>query len=143
MDTAKLNYEVDQLVKQPIPTDSEAVDLAGELAHIISKLSTYKRALLSEVPGPVDGEKYRTVVSRSARRSYNTAAILSAFDNDLRSLISADAVRLQWRWTQLKDEARKRDVTLVVAHHEIEDEGEVDGPMIGEVWSDQVKVEGK
>lgn len=143
MDASKLAYEATQLINQPPPSEGEAVDLAGDLAYIIQQLSAYKRSLLDEVR-LAEGERFRTVQSRKASRSYNTAAILSAFDHDLHALLDADAVRLSWRWTELKRYAYQAGVTLSIAPREIEDTGEVDGPtLVGETWTDDYRLEGK
>jgi len=140
----RLEHEVDQLIDSPLPDN--AVDIAGRLGHVIGKLSAYKRALLSEVTEPTDGKEYRAAFSRSAKRSYNTAAILKSFDDagvDLKALRAADVVRLQWRWTELKAEAYKAGVTLSIAPRELGDDGDLDEPMIGEVWEDSIRLEGK
>ena len=142
MDASKLANEVNRLINQPPPSEGEAVDLAGELAYIIQQLGAYKRSLLDEVT-LAEGEKYRTVQSRRASRSYNTAALIKAFDADFANLLASDVVRLQWRWSELKKYAYQRGVTLSIAPREIEDAGEVDGPLVGEVWTDDYKLEGK
>ena len=128
-----------------LPTSNEA-DWLGRLDKIIRDLNGLKRAVLDELPGPVDGDEYRVVEQRKATRSYNTAAILSRFaekDVTLRELIGRDAARLNWHWTGLKNASQAEDVNLTIAHHEIEDEGELDGPLVGEVWSSYYRIEGK
>jgi hypothetical protein len=135
----------EELINRPIPSDEEAVDMAGRLAYVIGKLNAYKRALLAEVSGPVTGSQYRTVTGRKASRSYNTASILSRFDAagvSLHDLRAADAVRLNWRWSELKKTAYDSGVTLSIAPREIEDDGDVEAPMVGEVWTEDVRIEG-
>ena len=128
-----------------LPTENEA-DWLGRLNKVIRDLSDKKRMVMDELPGPVDGKDYRIVESRSAKRSYNTAGLMASFGAkgwDLPDLLASDAVRLSWRWTELKRVAERADVTLTIAHHEVEDEGEIDSPLIGEVWNSRYNIEGK
>lgn len=128
-----------------LPSSNEA-DWLGRLDKIIRDLSQLKRTVLDELPGPVDGEEYRVVEQRKANRSYNTAAIHQAFASkglDIFDLIRQDAARLSWHWTGLKRAAESEDVDLTIAHHEIEDEGELGGPLVGEVWTSYYRIEGK
>ena len=128
-----------------LPSSNEA-DWLGRLDKIIRDLTQLKRTVMDELPGPVDGNEYRVVEQRKANRSYNTAAILADFDErgiGLRDLLRRDAARLSWHWTGLKRAAESEDVDLTIAHHEIEDEGEMDGPLVGEVWKSYYRIEGK
>ncbi len=128
-------------------TEDELVDVAGEVKALVAALTEYRMGLEAEMPPKAVGEGYRATESRTAKRSYNTNGILAAFeggfgirpDGALRTLIEADAVRLTWRWTELKAAAQKFDVTLAIAQHEIED-GDPDA-LIGEVWSTKVGTE--
>lgn len=114
-------------VKKAAPSDVELVDRVGQLGEIIDDLNTTKRMWLSEVAPGALGESYRAYESRPVSRSYNTDGILAAVQGDrgawgaFQYLLRKDAVRLQWRWTQLKSVFNALDVPLVVVGHEIED----------------------
>jgi hypothetical protein len=139
----QIEAEVNKLAEAPYPSDDEAVDAIGQLARISKKVNDYKRGLMAELPGPTTGIEYRAVQKRKGTRSYNTGALLSAFAEQgvtIHDLRAEDAVRLTWRWTELKRAAYVSGVTLRIAPREIEDTGEVDGPMIGETWSEEISV---
>lgn len=126
------------------PSEGDA-DWLGRLDKVIRNLTELKRAVMAELAGPVRGSEYQVTEGRSASRSYNTAAILSAFGArgyELRDLLAVDAVRLSWRWSELKKAAAMANVDLHIAHHEIDDQGEIDGPLVGEVWRSQYRIEG-
>ena len=125
------------------PTDDP--DELGKLDHLIRTLNKLKRISLDELPGPVSGSDYRVTEQNSAKRSYNTARLVDAFAREgytLRDLMTLDAVRLSWHWTELRRAATKYNVTLEIAAHEVEDEGDLDEAMIGEVWSTRYAIEG-
>lgn len=127
------------------PVGSEA-DWLGRVNKILRDIGGTRKLVLDELDGPVAGEDYRVVEGRKADRSYNTAALVAAFEAKhwtLRDLMNADAVRLSWRWTELKRAASDADVTLRIAAHEVTDFGDLDEEMIGEVWKTEFKVEGK
>jgi hypothetical protein len=48
-------------------------------------------------------------------------------------LTAADAVRLNWRWTQLKKAAKQYGVRLDVGDFEVDDSSGMDDPMVGEI----------
>lgn len=130
----------------PLPAEGAEADWLGRVTAIIRTLNEKKLTVLDELPGPVDGDEYRVVEANTAKRSYNTAAILARFaakGYDLTDLIGMRAAQLEWRWTQLKRAAAQADVDLEIAHHEIEDFGEIEGPLVGEVWASPKKIEGK
>lgn len=136
-------------------SEDELVDVAGEVKALVAALTEYRKGLEAEMPAKATGKGYRATESRTAKRSYNTNGILAAFSRAktprgasvpfwnhsgyLGGLLEADAVRLTWRWTELKAMAERYDVTLTVAHHEIED-GDPDA-LIGEVWSSRIGTE--
>lgn len=138
MDTATLAAAADRLISEPPPENP--VDLIGELGHIISKLNNYRRALLAET-GEAEGERYRIVAGRKARRSYNTAALVAALG--LKPILDADAARLTFRWTELRRLAMAEGITLSIAGREVSDYGDLEEPMVGEIWQDDYRVEGK
>ena len=135
----RLQEAVSDLSEWPIPED-DSVDTVGLLRAAEVKLAELRRRLVAEMDGTETGELYRAVETRSAKRSYNTNGLLAAFDGGLRDLMASDAVRLQWRWSQLQQVAEAYDVTLSIAKHEIED-GDPDA-LVGEVWTRRVDVKG-
>lgn len=128
-----------------LPLEGEEADWLGRLSKIIRDLNGLKRAVLDELAGPATGVDYQITESRSAKRSYNTAGLLAVFADqgwDLHDLRRVDAVRLSWRWSELNRAIHQAGVTVTIAPHEVEDEGEVDGAQIGEVWTSRYQVEG-
>ena len=126
-------------------SDAQIIDEVGELGALIKKLTAIKRALMSELPGPVRGDKYQLTEINEAKRTYNSAVILKSFaENEwtLQDLIRADAVRLTWRWSQLNRAVRDARVMVTIAQREIDDDGDLDGPMVGEVWKTKQEVRG-
>lgn len=123
-------------------SESEVADIIADLAAAERDLATFRRALLAELSGPVDGKAHRIVESRQAKRSYNTSGLLSAFGgySALPTLVAQDVVRIEWQWTKLQRAAQQFDVTLIVAQHEIDDGDEA---LVGEVWSSRYTVEAK
>lgn len=136
-----LEGAVDTLINW-IPTEDEAVDVAGRVQKLERSLADFRRLVMSELSGTEVGDQYRASGRRSAKRSYNTNGILAAFaqvvNDPLQVLLDADAVRLEWRWTELRDVANRFDVILSIAPHEIED-GDPEA-LIGEVWGSTVTV---
>lgn len=142
----RIDHELTELGRQPWPGDDELADIIGRLTAISRRVNDLKRGYMSEVSGPLVGADYKLTESRSASRSYNTAAILAAFDMQgygLTELRKADAVRLSWRWTELKRAAYEAGVVMRIAPQEVSDDGDVEAPMIGETWQTDLRVEGK
>ena len=141
----RLRSAVDDLSEWPIP-ETDSVDTVGLLRYQETRLAALRRRLVAEMDGTEQGELYKAVESRSAKRSYNTNGLLAAFGEGiadmfgLHKLIDSGAVRLQWQWTGLNRLAEEYDVTIPVAKHEIED-GDPDA-LVGEVWSRRVDVKG-
>ena len=92
----------------------------------------------------VTGTLYRTVVNTKTDRSYNTGAIInqiadSKLVEDVDTPIEAImwAVRmglatLKWNWTPLQKAAKALGLPLRVVPHSIADDGDLDGPWVGE-----------
>ena len=153
--TAALHRAAGDLIRSPIP-EAEAVDVIGEVSAIVRDLNALVKALKAELAPAATGTRYQAAESRSAKRSYNTAGLLSAtaealrevpghpdagtFDA-LRALMDADAVRLTWRWTELQAIAVELDIPMTIVRHEIED-GDPKAH-VGEVWSTTTTVGGK
>ena len=131
------------LKNHAVPGD-EMVDTIGRLKALEGRLSRYRKDLESEVIAGDTGDEFVVTEARSAKRSYNTNGILSAFaeaptgHSALQLLLAEDAVRMTWRWSQLQTAAQRHDVTLAVAKHEIED-GDPDA-LVGEVWTSRTGV---
>jgi hypothetical protein len=126
-----------------LPPDEETADYLGRLDYVIRKLTDHKRSILAELPAAVTGDNYQVAETRSATRSYNTAAILSAFTEagwDLHDLRKRDAVRLTWRWTELRAAYNEAGATMKLAPREIEDDGDIDGAHIGEFWKSSMSI---
>ncbi len=102
----------------------------------------------------VTGERYRTVEkSGPTKRTYNTAAILQGIANaePLANEMSAEAhegpldalmwaieqkvAEIKWKWTPLQKAAKALGLPMRVVKHEIADDGDLDGPWVGEVHS--------
>ena len=129
-----------------LPGVGEEADWLGRLNFIMGKLNAHKKAVLSELDGPVSGDSYKVYETRWTKRSYNTAALLSAFADsglELRDLVAAGAVKLSWQWTALRNVARDGFVGLRIAPHEIEEDGDVDAAHVGEVAQSRWKVDTK
>lgn len=86
------------------------------------------------------GSQYELVPTYKTDRSYNSPAILASIAGDdgmtileaLRMAMDVDAVRLTWRFTQLKRLLSDQRVPLRVEYQEISDDAGTDGAMIGE-----------
>lgn len=138
---------INQLEATPIP-EHHLVDAAGELRHLERRLASVRRSLESEIPPGAVGEKYKAVERRSAKRSYNSEALVRLFrdrweapsDSDaLYELWRAGVIDVAWRWTDLQRAADKWDIPLTITKHELRD-GEP--AHIGEVWTSSTLIEG-
>jgi len=129
------------LIRLPVPLEATA-DVAGRVRKLERDLADFRRGLVAET-GPQTGLEYRLVEARSASRTYNTAAILHDHNPDLwaglLNLKDEGAVRLSWQWSRL---VKVFGDELRVARHEIEDDGDLGGPHVGEVWASTVRLEG-
>ena len=120
-------------------------DELGRLDRAIRSLTEIKRTSLAELEAPVDGKEYKVTESRSAKRSYNSAAIiasLSRADIGVKDILNSDAARLSWRWTELKRLFNQANLPLTTIGHEVEDLGEIDEPHVGEVWESYYQIKG-
>jgi hypothetical protein len=98
----------------------------------------------------VVGQQFRTVTTRSCKRSYNTAPILmgvaevEGFDSPLDALpfaLSAGLLTITWKWTPLDKYSRANGLPLKTVKREIADDGDLDGPWVGEVWTESTRQE--
>ena len=84
------------------------------------------------------GKQYELVPTYKTDRSYNSPAILAGLAGEgtilqaLRMAMDMDAVRLTWRFTQLKRLLSDQKVPLRIEYQEISDDVGTDGAMIGE-----------
>ena len=135
---------------QPVP-DPDLLDVIGDTEVVIRLLRDFVGMLKSELPDKAATPRYREAGGRSAARSYNTEKILArlmgASDMDpganlfdaIRLALDRDALRLTWRWTELKGLYETLDLPMTIVRHEIED-GDLDAD-VGEVWTTATKVE--
>ncbi len=132
---------------QPVP-DPDLLDVIGDTEVVIRLLRDFVGMLKSELPDKAATPRYREAGGRSAARSYNTdrilANVITVIDGAdmvsvLRYLRDRDALRLTWRWTELKGVYESLDLPMTIVRHEIED-GDPDAD-VGEVWTTATKVE--
>lgn len=120
--------------------DAETPDVIGTISAIQRELAAIKKGLVAEATGPMVGEGYRLVERRSATRTYNTAAILAALDREGATLppmaqaLQSGAATVTWHWSKLKDMFEREGIDMRIAHREIEEDGDIEAPMVGEVW---------
>lgn len=88
-----------------------------------------------------ESKQYRLIPQFKTVRSYNSQAILAKISGGasnlslldaLRLAIQVDAVRLTWRYTELKGLLAVEEVPLQTEYREVSDLDGVDGPMVGE-----------
>jgi hypothetical protein len=109
-----------------------------------------ERTSFGTVQPQVVGRQWRTVTTRTAKRSYNTAAIIhglvqhGAYQEPTLALMGAireGAAKVDWRWTQLQALARRLGLPLRTVDHAIPDDGDLDAPWVGESWQESVRQE--
>lgn len=135
------------LSKQVVP-ESDLLDVIGDTETVIRGLREVVGLWKSELPAKTTTARYRETGGRSAARSYNTDRILSrlvdaqpgvSVINALLAAMDVDAVRLAWRWTELKVLYETLDLPMTIVRHEIAD-GDTEAD-VGEVWTSATKVE--
>jgi len=147
-------------VTDAIPDDDELADTVGDVRQIERRLQDarlrWERVAQELEPirdeqrivdpkgraVPVaQGRRFELVPQHKTVRLYNTPAIFTAIQKEtdwsswatLRDLMAADALRLTWRWTELKGVLSALRVPLNLGFDEVDDDTGADGPMIGEV----------
>ncbi len=126
--------------------DEEMPDTVARLKAIHKRLGEIIKGIVVEMPADIRGKEYYTQTRRKARRTYNTSAILAAVANvrdmtpeqALRDLLREDAVRLNWRWSDLSRYFERHDIELRQVSHEIANDGTTDGPQVGAQWESEV-----
>ncbi len=102
----------------------------------------------------VTGQRYRTVEkSGPTKRFYNTAPILQGISQMEHTMVGRDPnedttpldalmwaieqkiVTIKWNWTPLQKMVKAMGLPMRVVKHEIADDGDLDGPWVGEVHS--------
>ena len=143
------------LTGTPIPED-DLLDVIGDTQAVIRTLQEMVGLLKSELPDKVASPRYREAGGRSATRSYNTDRILAKVAGGMDAQAPADtpgvsvpavlgflkfsdALRLTFRWTELKGVFEALDIPMTITSHEIVD-GDLDAD-VGEVWTKATKVE--
>ncbi len=101
----------------------------------------------------VTGTKYRTVTTRSCKRTYNTAAImvglaradeLPEVTDPVEALMWAienKVATVKWGWRQLEKMAKGLGLPMRVVPREIADDGDIEAPWVGEDWKDKTTQE--
>jgi hypothetical protein len=111
-----------------------------------------ERSAFGTVQPQVVGREFRTVTTRTAKRTYNTAPILIGLskalaEDDTKVVTPIDALtyaireraaEVTWKWTALTRLARDLGLPLKVAKGPIADDGDLDGPWVGEDWRETV-----
>ncbi len=137
-----------RLTRTAIP-DEQIADVAGRTQHVERTLSQFRRLLLAEQDTPVTGSEYAIKSGgRTATRTYSLGSIAYSlmqgtgwtFLEALNELIEQQAVKVTFGWQRLQKVFDDHDVTMRIAKHEITDDGDVDGPHVGEAWSDKPMV---
>lgn len=148
--------EAVRVVQQTHYTEAQLPDIVGRLKVLERFLASTRKNLEAEVgPGTPAGDNYQTSTARKCHRSYNTNGLLTAIRNGMDTeavdpvmlseaivhAMNADALRIQWQWTNLQKLVDELDVTLTIAKHEISD-GDPQA-LIGEVWESRTSVVAK
>ena len=154
----RLTEAVADLSEWPIP-EEDTPDVVGTIKQVVRQLDTanprwteypgLKQRLIEEMDPQAEGDLFRAVESRQAKRSFNTDRLLASFtavfDKDLavaiRRLVAAGALKLEGNHSKLRDVAAEWDMPLLVAYHEVMD-GDPEFHL-GEVWGSRVDVQPK
>lgn len=133
---------LEPLKAAPIPDDA-VPDLVADLQAAERELASFRRSLIDEAPGPVEGELWKLVETRKADRYYNESALLRDLTPEggyvpetLMRLVAKGVVKLSWQWRKLQKEADEQNMTLAIAKHEVADGDEAH---VGEVWSTKLE----
>ncbi len=144
----RIRQAIRDMMDLPTPEPAETADLIGDLRQIEILLAEWRRGLLVETPD-AEGQRYRTVTRRKAKRSYNTTKIIHSVATELdldtltaiRRLREAGAFKFTVRWTDLKKAFALWDLDLVTSSHEVADEGDISGAHVGEQWDEHTAQE--
>jgi len=149
----KLEETIDQLDEYPklvkkaimsAKNDEEMVDVLGTVMSVRRRVDAERRSAASEVtPTAAEhvfaGERHTVEVSRSAKRTFSTPALMKLMQENgltLLDLLDYNVLSISWRWTELKNFAERRAIKLNIVKNEIPEMGEADGPQVGEYWQD-------
>ena len=133
--------------------DEFTAEAAGRVNKVARELQDVKRSWLAEagpVPPTAPSGGYEIKVVNKAARSFNTARIVHdlaqadglTYAQELDALIREGALRVVWAWQKVQKAFRGRNVSMVIAAHEIEDDGDLDAAHVGEVWTSTNTIEG-
>lgn len=137
---------VNHLERLPMPPIGLDVDIVGRLRFAGRRVNGLARGLETEIEPGTEGDEYKATTGRKARRTYNTGRLIDAFANagvSFMGLVRDDVIRIGWQWSNLRKAASTYGVTLAITPNEIDDDGDLDGPMVGEVWTTDMRVVGK
>lgn len=116
---------------------------------------TFERTPYGTVSPKVVGTEFRTVTTRTAKRTYNTAPLLRGIAQGLtvrhgvetsemdalRFVLRGGIASIDWKWRPLTVLARDLGLPMRVVPRPIADDGDLDGPWVGEDWREGVKQE--
>jgi hypothetical protein len=125
-------------------SDEELVDLAGDLASVVSQLGALKREVASEVHSDTSGTRWRYFIpGMKAKRTYNDSSLLNKLAKYLdMSLLNSilwakneGIIKIEWQYSKLDRWAKQNNIELIrTTAREVHDGDEYD---IGEIWSPQ------
>ena len=132
--------------------DEFTAEAAGRVNKVARELQDVKRSWLAEAgPTPSTGSGgYKIGVSNKCVRTYNTARNVHdlaqadglTYAQELDALIREGVLKIEWAWQKLQKAFRERDVSMVIAAHEVSDDGDLDAAHVGEVWTSTNTIEG-
>lgn len=139
-----LYRDLKNLVSLPTPeSPGDVADLLGEIRHLETLLGQWRRGLMAETESAA-GDNFEIVTRRKAARTFNLSRIiadlseasgLSTF-HTLMEMKQRDALRMTVRWTDLKKIFELYNIAMTVAPREIEDDGDLEAPHVGELWTE-------
>ncbi len=102
--------------------ENEIVDILGTVRSVERALAEERQLAAVEIPNGTAGSSWELLQGVKWEKSYSTAKIMrdmQAAGITILDLIKADAVRLDWQFTNLKKVFRRAGVTMQMATHEI------------------------
>ncbi len=126
-------------------TDEELIDIIGTIKSVERRYKPTVTGAVKEVSPTAaekerSGEIHKVDVSREAKRSFNTPALMTLLQGagfTLMDLIEHDVVRLSWQWSKLMQFATARGLEVKVVKREVASLAPDDkGGMVGELWGE-------
>ena len=130
--------------------DELTAEAAGRVRAVERNLAGFRQSILAEASGPspdLTGGGFKLVEKRTCKRSYSLAPIVADVSaatgktsfEVIMDMIAGGALSLTVGWQNLERYFVQHDITLRKAGHEITNDGDVDGPHVGEVWTSKVE----